>query len=221
MSTIKERVKIIKDVLKCPNQLALAEKMGTNEVRIKTLESGKAKSFKTEEIELLVENYDLDPYWLMTGKGNMNKNDTQSQQPDNNCELYHLVSIPQKVSAGLGETYHDDDTTTFPVCKNLFKTPINQKDYKVVEVVGDSMEPDIKDGAIAIFQEVVSFEDDGLYIIRKADELYVKRVIRQLNGDFLIQSDNKKYPDLTLPKGSDENLYIIGRVKAILPRIET
>lgn len=213
-SRIIEVLKRLYSLLKIKNDTEFCDKY---DIKPNTVSGWKRReSIPYELIDNIAQNEHLSLNYILFGQ-----NDTQLQQLDNNCELYHLVNIPQKVSAGLGETYHDNDTTTFPVCKNLFKTPINQKDYKVVEVVGDSMEPDIKDGAIAIFQEVVSFEDDGLYIIRKADELYVKRVIRQLNGDFLIQSDNKKYPDLTLPKGSDENLYIIGRVKAILPRIET
>jgi len=69
MNDIQERIKTIKSSLKCSNQKELALKMGVNETRVKSLESGRAKEFKSDEIETLVEKFDFNAYWLLTGKG--------------------------------------------------------------------------------------------------------------------------------------------------------
>lgn len=170
-----------------------------------------------EKLHSITQNETVSFNWLLTGKGTMFINEDSQHSMDTMCELNKL---PQKVSAGHGEECHDEECEVFLVPKSLFRTPIKPDEYAVMEVMGDSMEPTITDGNYVIFKKIVDFEGDGLYIIRKGNDLFVKRIIKEMDGSILIKSDNKNYPDMTPPKGDTEFRYIIGRVKAILPRID-
>jgi len=41
-----------------------------------------------------------------------------------------------------------------------------------------------------------------------------------MEGNCIIQSDNPSYQDIKISKDTDEEHYIIGKVKAILPQIK-
>ena len=84
---------------------------------------------------------------------------------------------------------------------------------KQMRVIGDSMEPTIKDGdyilADTSFQ---SFDVDGIYLIRMFNGLAVKRIQAGLNG-IRILSDNKLYEPITAAAGE---VYVIGKVIKIM-----
>jgi len=71
MLKLSDKIKIIKEELKCKNYNELAYKIGVNETRIKTLASKKGSpSLAEEEIRILVEKFNFNIYWLVLGKGN-------------------------------------------------------------------------------------------------------------------------------------------------------
>jgi len=73
MSNANDRIKIIKQELKCKNYKELADLMGIKEGRIKTLASSKStsSSFSEEELKILVKKFDFNMYWLVLGEGEM------------------------------------------------------------------------------------------------------------------------------------------------------
>lgn len=72
MSNINDRIKIIKEELKCKNYKELSELMGVKESRIKTLASNKsASSFSEEEIRTLVKKFNFNMYWIVLGQGDI------------------------------------------------------------------------------------------------------------------------------------------------------
>lgn len=91
-----------------------------------------------------------------------------------------------------------------------FSKPENVKQMRVI---GDSMEPTIKDGDYILADtSFKAFNIDGIYLIRMYNGLAVKRLQAGLN-DIKILSDNKKYEPITASAGE---VYIIGKVIKIL-----
>jgi len=56
-------------------QKELADILGTPTQRITDIETGKVKNIKNNEIVILEKKYDINPLWVLTGDGNLFKND--------------------------------------------------------------------------------------------------------------------------------------------------
>lgn len=90
---------------------------------------------------------------------------------------------------------------------------IPQKDLALISVKGDSMQPTLSDGDLVLIdtsRKVV--EDSGVYVIRLAEVLVVKRVQRHLDGSLTVTSDNPKYQPEHVSARHDTTVLVVGRV---------
>jgi hypothetical protein len=89
----------------------------------------------------------------------------------------------------------------------------NPNNIKMLRVQGDSMQPTINEGDFVWVDVSNNFvSSDGIYLIRMATGLAVKRLQAGLNN-VVIKSDNQSYSDITAEVGE---LKIIGKVVHIL-----
>lgn len=90
---------------------------------------------------------------------------------------------------------------------------LSAKDLMVIRITGDSMEPTIKDGALALVDgNQEQLKADGIYVLQMDGHLIAKRVQQDLSGGVYIKSDNKAYDTIQLAHQELENLFVIGRV---------
>lgn len=89
----------------------------------------------------------------------------------------------------------------------------NPNNIKMLRVQGDSMQPTINEGDF-VWVDISNnyIGSDGIYLIRMATGLAVKRLQSGLNN-IVIKSDNQSYSDITADVGE---IKIIGRVVYIL-----
>jgi phage repressor protein C with HTH and peptisase S24 domain len=78
-----------------------------------------------------------------------------------------------------------------------------------VRVVGDSMEPLLREGDDLLVDLVERPFRDGIYVVRMDDSLLVKRVASQGGGRFSLLSQNLSYPPLSVDA---DQIDIVGRV---------
>jgi phage repressor protein C with HTH and peptisase S24 domain len=131
---------------------------------------------------------------------------------------YRLPKFNVSVSAGGGHYYqeHEEviDQLTITgdwIRKNLSITGI--QNLAVLTAYGDSMEDTFSSGdPLLVDRGVREVKIDSVYVLQRDDELFVKRIQRQLDGDLIIISDNKKYEPQTVSNGSKSNLQVLGRV---------
>ena len=84
------------------------------------------------------------------------------------------------------------------------------ENIKMIKVKGDSMEPTLKEGDwVLVDISRISPDSDGLFLLRLAGGLAVKRVQCGLGNDISVLSDNKKYPPLP---ATLEEIPIVGKV---------
>jgi len=91
----------------------------------------------------------------------------------------------------------------------------NPKDLELINVSGDSMEPTLKHGDIAMIDRSAPvLEREGIYAILMGNTLLVKRVQHLPGGILRIASDNPSYVplDLRLDGPADASIDILGRV---------
>jgi phage repressor protein C with HTH and peptisase S24 domain len=82
------------------------------------------------------------------------------------------------------------------------------RDLLLIEVVGDSMAPTVKDSDLILADLAEPrFKQDGIYLLRHDSGLAVKRIQRRPDGKLLVRSDNPKYEAMVVATAS-----IIGRV---------
>ena len=71
-----------------------------------------------------------------------------------------------------------------------------------LRVIGDSMEPEFKEGAIIIV-DPAGVVEDGSYVIAAQGDEYVFRQLVVSNGEMSLKALNDTYPILPLPAGAD------------------
>ena len=80
----------------------------------------------------------------------------------------------------------------------------------VMSVAGDSMAPAFPDGcSVLVNRAATAWEPPGVYIVRTADGLVIKRAARADDGAALMRSDNPDWPEAPLPEAAE----IVGRVR--------
>ena len=78
----------------------------------------------------------------------------------------------------------------FPVAW-LRERALQPKDCRVIEVVGESMEPTLADGcSILIDLSSSTPYPEGMFVLRTDDELIVKRLVNDREAGWLLVSDN-------------------------------
>lgn len=83
----------------------------------------------------------------------------------------------------------------------------------IIDAVGDSMAPGVLAGdRLVVDRDDVRPSADGIYVVRRGEELLVKRLRRTGDGVLLV-SDNAAYPPLVC---AAREVVVIGRVKLLL-----
>lgn len=169
-------------------------------------------SFDVVEKICAIEN--LNPTWLITGKGEMLKDTRERiiavQSEDLNSGI---PLIPVEAMAGFftGEVSEYDRD-----CERL-QIPGIKADF-VVPVSGDSMEPKYYSGDLVACQMVnlsdIFFQWGKVYVIDTNQGVLIKKVKRSSKPGFiLLISENPEYDTVEIPCS---NIYHISMVKAIV-----
>lgn len=174
----------------------LIEKLGISEEDAKILKQeqaiNKTPDFYAEELEELKNKIEL----------------TKLSEKKIRLKKYGIAS------AGSGKMNFCDLEDDIEVYDNGFS-----KKAFAIQVEGDSMEPEIKDGSIVIVEpEKTSWDEikDKIAVIRYNDEIYVKRI--RLNNDgrvILLESINPKYNNITILSEDIENFKCYGKVVGV------
>jgi len=110
-------------------------------------------------------------------------------------------------SAGGGAINFDENYEILYIDKKIIN-----KDLDAINVIGDSMEPTIKDGSIIfIDRNDKNVQNGGIFVIATTAGVFVKRVNLKSSGELELISDNPLYPSETVKEAR-----IIGKVAKIM-----
>ena len=226
MSTEIERIKEIIKV-KGMNKSQFMKDLGYSHVAFLKWEKGAKIGEKT--LKLIEMQYNINPNWLRTGQGSMflsEKKESAVFNTDKGLLTFpkekdklDYVEIPAyldvKASAGTGAFVGMEVSKMIPVSKDIIK---NAYGLVILAVAGDSMEPAIlnKDKIIIDTNDKYTLKKNKIYVIRKDNELYIKRYNDCNSNMCIFTSDNTKYPSIILDK--NDNSAVIGRLKGIFMR---
>lgn len=187
------------------NQRELALTLGLAENKISKVKSGE-RQFRASEV-------DKARRWLEKLE-KIEKYDVTAELPDvDPAQDYVPVSVlPSYAGMGGGGT-GEGDTQTALVSRFLIESVLRgrAKDFMLIDVRGDSMEPDFRNGdQLLVDCRDVSPSQAGPFALWDGDwgEYVVKNVEKLSDGNVRIFSTNSKYSDTTV---RSEHTKIIGR----------
>lgn len=140
-------------------------------------------------------------------KSNIKKTAKEATQISNNA-----IPLFERISAGLG-AFTDNDIEDYIMLPGLNNT--NQNLF-AVNVVGDSMEPTIKDGSIIICKKTLDIKNGEIGAFFIDEQAFVKR-LKITKTYIALVSDNPNYSPIYI--GPGENFNVVGKVIKVLSDI--
>lgn len=136
----------------------------------------------------------------------------------------NMISVSQydlRVSAGSGALVEEEN----PIAEFRFSSDwlrqqgLYGKELSIVQVMGDSMEPNLFDGDLILVRHDEA--RDGICVIRIDQDVLVKRVqYDYAEGSYLITSDNPRYKNIQLDSDFKGDFNVIGQVVRVLQRVK-
>lgn len=241
--SIGKRLKEIRYRIRASQQ-GLADQLGVSVYRVQNLESGKASTLTREEIEKL-EEIGFSPLWLVDGTGGMytpeglhsgskavsyGRNtaggpgelhegsvgsvDAMLRSNDEDIAVWFYKYV--NAAAGYGSEVLNEAREKYNFAKHaLCQIKPHATNLSVVQVEGDSMEPQFRDGdQLFVDTSQNTLDREGIYVIRMRNTLLVKCVQIEPKGVRLI-SRNDHYRDISLEGDElcdNSDVAVIGRV---------
>lgn len=204
------------------SQQDFADRLGEKRHKIADIETGKQK-LPIEIAEKIEEIFHINPWWLLTGKGEMvileaeNLPIAQEKHTEDDKNTISVNYYPDVyAAAGNGGINGDAKPEIMTVSRSFLSNMFGLSSFvgiDIINVVGDSMEPFIPNGETILLQRTHEARNNQVIIARINDELYVKRLLRDPLGRWVkLISDNQQYPDIDLNQEEMKQLEIIGIV---------
>lgn len=119
-------------------------------------------------------------------------------------------------SCGTGAVVFEESKETISVPKKMIQNFSDSKKYSVINSRGDSMTPFIQDRDKLIVEHWQGGQivDNCVYVFRYANELFVKRLVKNVT-QIVIKSDNPMYEPIKI-EGKDTNFEVIGQIVGLM-----
>lgn len=119
---------------------------------------------------------------------------------------------------GAPEPDTDEPFSLARISKAWLRTNANLSSMDKLSMVtmhGDSMSPTFDDGAILLIDRGWgTIKSDAVYALAKDGSMYVKRILRRVDGSLNVLSDNPNYPPELIENPSKSGIKVLGRVVA-------
>ena len=201
--TLGNRIKIKREEFNL-SQKKLAEKLKVTPMAISQWENDTTEP-KGSNIRILASLFDVTLDWLLLGQENI--------KTDNYSCVYLSIPFFKNVyaSAGFGSISTDENYDEISIDINILGD-VNGKNLVCIVITGDSMQPVLVDGTIAVIDiKDKQIRDGKIYVIRQNDVIRVK-ALSYVSSGIKFKSYNPEYKDefYTFKELSDFD--IIGRV---------
>jgi phage repressor protein C with HTH and peptisase S24 domain len=120
---------------------------------------------------------------------------------DDPGEYAHIPLVRAQVSAGSGfalEDYENEDIDYVAFRRNWLVTQGNPKNFRLMEVKGDSMEPLICDSDVVLFDfSRTALRPGKIFAVAFDGHIYLKRLFAE-PGRLILRSENKIHADVVV-----------------------
>jgi len=189
------------------SQRELASLLGVKDSAIS--QAKKIKIIPSAWITEISEKMNLTPKWIKTGNG-----EKYFDKPDDSNHSFEIVpKVKARLSAGDGSFDVDQKIAEYYSFQKLWlRKKGNPKNMVLMDIVGNSMEPELKDGdTVLVDRSKSEILAGAIYAIGVEDTVLIKRV-EKLPDKLVLISDNEKYSP-TYISGDDINrVRILGKI---------
>ncbi len=190
------------------SQQELARMLGVNRSAITQAKQRDAVPDKW--ILRLTREYGLDPAWLEQGDVGTARS---SFFPEQQTNYFEVPKVGARLCAGGGSFDVDSEVIDTQVFQRPWLDRKGRPDEMVLmDVFGDSMEPEIKAGdTVLIDQSQKNVLAGAIYAVGVEDTVMVKRLEKRPNALVLL-SDNRAYSPIMLQGDELETVRVIGKI---------
>lgn len=188
------------------SQTELASALNINRSAI--TQARKKDSIPDKWILQLYRSFGLNPDWIETGKGQ-----TFQKKPDSDSTYQNIPKVKARLCAGGGSFEVGSEIEGYYAFRKdwlVNKGAINK--MVLMDIFGNSMEPEIKNGdTILVDESQRDILAGAIYAVGVDDTIMVKRLEKHPNKLVLL-SDNKDYSPIYLQGSEINSVRIIGKV---------
>ena len=136
------------------------------------------------------------------------------QTNDNCVDIDYFTDV--WASCGTGAIVFEETTEKLSVPKSLIQNYSSSSRYSVINARGDSMQPFIQnfDKLIVEHWNGGQIIDNCIYVFRYANELFVKRLVKNIT-QIVIKSDNPLYEPIKITD-KDQDFEVIGQIVGLM-----
>jgi phage repressor protein C with HTH and peptisase S24 domain len=158
---------------------------------------------------LLFREYGLSPEWLETGVGRV----FLKQSPKDESIFKKIPKVKARICAGSGSLETDGAIQGyFSFRIDWLKRKGSSDKMVLMDIFGNSMEPEIKDGdSVLVDQSQKQVLAGALYAVGIEDTIMVKRIEKRPN-QLVLLSNHKDYGPIYLKGDDADKVRIIGKV---------
>ena len=136
-------------------------------------------------------------------------------------KLINLRFFPNvSAAAGYGTNNDNESFKNIPVTASFLTAIlcIPAKEYDVINVLGNSMEPFLKDGYMVLVLPMHEASNGEIVIANLGGDLYVKKLLKDpIKRCIRLTSMNELYEDIVVEDDELDQLKIVGVVKKVFP----
>lgn len=199
-------LKRLQEATTITSQANLANVLGISRSAI--TQAKKNDSIPIKWITELSRLFNVNPDWLEKGTG------PKILSPSNYLEAFQEVpKVKARLSAGGGSFETDPEIgELYSFRKDWLNKKGQPKDMILMDIFGNSMEPELKDGdTVLIDQSQKTILAGAIYAVGFDDTIVVKRLEKRPNELVLI-SENERYPIMRFKDEEMNSVRIIGKV---------
>ena len=205
-------------------QNELAKSIGLkNKQTISDIENGKQQRLSVKHELNFCEKYNIDISWLQMEKHDMCINERDSvKEPyvEYGDSIITLPYCPEAYMAvNKGSYLYLQTTKPISFSKKFIELHLGLAEYKdmfIIDSVGESMEPTLKNGALLFVNPMKNEEevrDGSIYMIICDNSMLVKRVLHNpIDKIHTLISDNEKHDDIIIANFEESGCDFVGRV---------
>lgn len=134
---------------------------------------------------------------------------------DKFIDAKYFTDVIGSCGSGIFEQSQNFELVKIP--KYLVDIPNTKKDYSIITAKGNSMSGAIEDGDKLLVESFDNEQiiDNQIYVFCYKQELFIKRLCKNIN-QIIIKSDNEDFPTRYIENDDINNIYIIGKVVALV-----
>lgn len=192
-NTINQRVKAVMDYENL-SMNAFAKRLGVSQPTISKIINKRSEP-QYSTLTSIIKTFGISPAWLLIGAGTM----------------FEETMNPTASSPGVafaGDAIEGYSTAQYITEAELKKEIGVNHLVSRFRVIGDSMEPNLRNGD-TVFCTNEAFREEYVHVIVTRNGTYVKRLRRQDRSYYVAMSDNRAYSTFTIPVDEVESVWYV------------